>query len=80
MLQIVASNTFCRNGKTIHPEIKIVVQTAESQIQFAMPAPRKTEIRGGIFKLLKSPLAGRYENPIPPRFLAPIDCSKIPAL
>ncbi len=25
-------------------------------------------------------LAGRYENPIPTRFLAPIDCSKIPAL
>ncbi len=25
-------------------------------------------------------LGGRYENPIPPRFLAPIDFSKIPAL
>ncbi len=25
-------------------------------------------------------LAGRYDNPIPPRFLAPIDCLKIPAL
>jgi hypothetical protein len=24
-------------------------------------------------------LAGRYNNPIPPRFLAPIDCLKIPA-
>jgi hypothetical protein len=24
-------------------------------------------------------LAGRYDNPIPPRFLAPIDCLKIPA-
>ncbi len=24
-------------------------------------------------------LAGRYDNPIPPRFLAPIDCIKIPA-
>jgi hypothetical protein len=24
-------------------------------------------------------LAGRYDNPIPARFLAPIDCSKIPA-
>ncbi len=24
-------------------------------------------------------LAGRYENPIPTRFLAPIDCLKIPA-
>jgi hypothetical protein len=48
----------------------------------------------GIFKLLKvsrnwfqvidsaglnSSLAGRYDNPIPTRFLAPIDCSKIPA-
>ncbi len=25
-------------------------------------------------------LAGRYDNPIPSRFLALIDCSKIPAL
>jgi hypothetical protein len=25
-------------------------------------------------------LAGRYENPIPTWFLAPIECSKIPAL
>jgi hypothetical protein len=25
-------------------------------------------------------LAGRYDNPIPPRFLAPIACLKIPAL
>jgi hypothetical protein len=25
-------------------------------------------------------LAGRYDNPIPIRFLAPIDCLKIPAL
>jgi hypothetical protein len=24
-------------------------------------------------------LAGRYDNPIPTRFLAPIDCYKIPA-
>ncbi len=24
-------------------------------------------------------LAGRYDNPIPTQFLAPIDCSKIPA-
>ncbi len=47
-----------------------------------------------IFKLLRSPridsqgtnsarlcsLAGRYHNPIPTRFLAPVDCLKIPAL
>jgi hypothetical protein len=25
-------------------------------------------------------LAGRYDNPIPPRFLAPVDSLKIPAL
>jgi hypothetical protein len=25
-------------------------------------------------------LLGRYDNPIPPWFLAPIDCLKIPAL
>jgi hypothetical protein len=46
-----------------------------------------TEAR--IFKRLWSPgidsaanvcLGGRYDNPIPPRFLAPIDCLKIPAL
>ena len=45
--------------------------------------------RGGVWKLLRSP--GKfsrnrfrqpmclYENPIPTRFLAPTDCSKIPA-
>jgi hypothetical protein len=27
-----------------------------------------------------SSLAGRYDNPIPTRFLAPIDCLKTPAL
>jgi hypothetical protein len=46
------------------------------------------EIRDGIFKLWKRPgfdsaslfsLAGQYDNPIPTRFLAPKDCSKIPA-
>ncbi len=31
------------------------------------------------FASLRS-LAGRYDNPIPPRLLAPIDCLKIPAL
>jgi hypothetical protein len=46
--------------------------------------------RAGIFKLWRSPgidysaslcsLAGRYDNPIPTRFLASIDCTKIPAL
>jgi hypothetical protein len=50
--------------------------------------------RDGILKLLRSPriysirnhsarmcsLAGRYDNPIPTRFLAPNDCLKIPAL
>jgi hypothetical protein len=44
--------------------------------------------RDGIFKLLRSTeidaasicsLAGRYNNPFPTRFLAPIVCSKIPA-
>jgi len=49
--------------------------------------------KDGVFKLLKSPgidskapdsaslcsLAGRYDNPIPIRFLEPRDCSKIPA-
>ncbi len=49
----------------------------------------KRGYRARIFKLLKSPRidskksippAGRYDNPIPTRFLAPIDCLKIPAL
>ncbi len=48
--------------------------------------------RARIFKLLRSPKidpkelisamlcsqAGQYDNPIPTRFLAPIDCLKIP--
>ncbi len=53
-------------------------------------------LRARIFKLLRSQridykelilpgcvvfsLAGRYDNPIPIRFLTPIDCLKIPAL
>jgi hypothetical protein len=52
-----------------------------------VPARRATQVGGidslksipGLFISLKiQPLAGRYDNPIPPRFLAPIDCSKIP--
>jgi hypothetical protein len=44
--------------------------------------------RDGIFKLLRGPgidyaslfsLTGRYDNSIPARFPAPIDCSQIPA-
>jgi hypothetical protein len=47
----------------------------------------KKEACDDVFKLLRSPgidfaslcsMSGRYENPIPTRFLAPIDCSKIP--
>jgi hypothetical protein len=42
---------------------------------------RLAESIPGLLKSLKIPfLAGRYDNPIPIRFLAPIDCSKIPAL
>jgi hypothetical protein len=33
----------------------------------------------GINSASPCPLAGWYDNPIPTRFLAPIDCSKIPA-
>ncbi len=50
--------------------------------------------RYGIFKLLRGQrvsskesippayvaTAGQYDNPIPTQFLAPIDCSKMPAL
>ncbi len=56
--------------------------------------PLLSDSRDGIFTLLRSPesiqrnqflrqavfsLGGRYDNPIPTRFLAPIDCLKIPA-
>ncbi len=34
----------------------------------------------GIYSASLCSLAGRYANPIPTRFLAPIDCLKIPAL
>jgi hypothetical protein len=35
----------------------------------------------GSFKGLQiRALVGQYDNPIPARFLAPMDCSKIPAL
>ncbi len=46
------------------------------------------QARDGILKLFRSPgidsarlhrLASRYDNPLPTRFLAPKDCSKIPA-
>ncbi len=33
----------------------------------------------GINSASQCSLAGRYDNPIPTRFLAPIDCLKIPA-
>jgi hypothetical protein len=34
----------------------------------------------GIYSASLCSLSGRYDNPIPTRFLAPIDCLKIPAL
>jgi hypothetical protein len=52
------------------------------------PLPPNQQARAQIYKRLSSPgidsarlcsLAGRYDNPIPTRFPAPIDCSKIPA-
>jgi hypothetical protein len=58
-----------------------------------MPNSSATKGRDGFFKTFKEPRnrfqgidsaslcspAGRYDNPIPTRFLASIDCSKIPA-
>jgi hypothetical protein len=38
------------------------------------PSPPPTK------KIPPASRAGRYDNPIPTQFLAPIDCSKIPAL
>jgi hypothetical protein len=58
------------------------------------PPQWQGDVRARIFKLLRHPdidskesippayaarRAGRYDNPIPNWFLAPIDCSKIPA-
>ncbi len=38
------------------------------------------ELIPGLLKNLKiQALVGQYDNPIPTRFLAPIDCLKIPA-
>jgi hypothetical protein len=45
---------------------------------FVFPRPR-SRFQGMNSASLCS-LAGRYDNPIPPRFLAPIDSLKIPAL
>ena len=50
--------------------------------------PANTLHRDGIFKLLRSRgidyasfcgQEGRYDNPFPTRFLAPLECSTIPA-
>jgi hypothetical protein len=41
---------------------------------------RLAESIPGLLKNFKIPsLAGRYDNPVPTRFLVPIDCYKIPA-
>ncbi len=37
-------------------------------------------IRAGILEQSMGAMAGLYDNSVPTRFLAPIDCSKIPAL
>jgi len=64
-----------------------------SRIIYTQPDLTSFFSRGGIFKLLWSPgidskesippayvaLAGRYDNSIPTRLLAPIDCSKMSA-
>ncbi len=60
------SNTFCRNGKTIRSKRKIV--SAELLIQFAMPVPRKTEIRDDILNLLMSSGIDSKES-IPPAYV-----------
>jgi len=64
---------------------------ASNQILMNTVSPyRKAVSRARIFKRLGGPfqgmnsaslcsLAGQYDNPIPTRFLAPIDCLKIPA-
>jgi hypothetical protein len=69
----------------IVPLKKIIFQYKTAEMQ---PSSRsRLAARDYIFKLLRSPeidsaslcsLAGRYDNPIPTRFLAP-ECSKIPA-
>jgi hypothetical protein len=52
----------------------------ELKYRLAARLHRLAESIPGLLKSLKIPsLAGRYDNPVPIRFLAPIDCSKIPA-
>ncbi len=67
--------------------------SARVNIYSSIATSRQVVARARIFKHLWSPgidskkwilpayssLAGRYDNPIPHRFLAPIDCLKIPA-
>jgi hypothetical protein len=65
---MLASNTFCRNGKTICFARKIVSAEYYIGIQFAMLVPRKTEIREDIFNLLRSPLIDSKES-IPPAYV-----------
>ncbi len=61
----------------------------QSRNMVVVPARQATQPGGngsfesilGLPNSLKTrPLAGRYDNPIPTRFLAPVDCLKIPAL
>jgi hypothetical protein len=52
----------------------IAVKQIEAVLSFMEPRNRSKELIPPAHAL-----AGMYNNPIPARFLAPLDCSKVPA-
>ncbi len=63
----------------IQDTVAFVNATFDQRPNFLSFKEPKNQLQGTNSARLCS-LAGRYDNPIPTRFLAPIDCLKIPAL
>ncbi len=61
----------------IDPLLQLEIQESQSPY-FSMFMEPRNRFQGMKSASLFS-LAGRYDNPIPTRFLAPVDCLKIPA-
>ncbi len=79
---VVPSGALLSNGGIVLIIILFIFMTGSLNLQI------RVYTGAGILKLLRSPgidsaslcsLAGRYDNPIPNRFLAPIDCYKTQA-
>ncbi len=72
----------CRGkGGRLQEASRLVVSRTRICKIFWSPGIDAKESIPGLHKRLKiRALEGRYDNPIPPRFLAPIDSSNIPAL